>query len=103
MNHSYTTYILECADGSYYVGVTNDIEVRVEQHKLGEDKKAYTFRRRPVKLVFTQHFPHVEDAIAFEKQVKGWRREKKEALIRGDWDALPELSRNYTDFNDLSS
>ncbi len=97
MNHSYTTYILECSDGSYYVGVTNDVESRLIQHNIGEDKKAYTFKRRPVKLVFAEHFPNVEDAIAFEKQVKGWRREKKEALIRRDWDALPELAKDYRD------
>ena len=97
MKQSYTTYILECADGSFYVGVTNDVEARVAQHSLGEDPKAYTFSRRPVKLVFAEHFPDINDAIAFEKQVKGWRRVKKEALIRRDWDALPELAKDYRD------
>ena len=94
MKH-YTVYILECRDGSYYVGITNDIDTRIVQHNEGHDKKAYTFRRRPVSLVFEEHFKDVNQAIAFEKQVKGWRREKKEALIRREWEHLPELSKAY--------
>ena len=91
----YTVYILQCADQSYYVGVTNDISTRVHQHNEGENKKAYTFSRRPVKLVFQEHFQDINQAIAFEKQVKGWRRAKKEALIKKEWDKLPELSKAY--------
>lgn len=94
MKH-YTVYILKCADDSYYVGVTNDIETRVVQHNKGIDTKAYTFRRRPVRVMFQEHFHDVNQAIAFEKQVKGWRRAKKEALINGEWDQLPELSKAY--------
>ncbi len=92
---TYTVYILHCSDGYYYVGVTNDIDTRLEQHNEGVDPKAYTHKRRPVKLVFAEHFKDINQAIAFEKQVKGWRREKKEALIRRDWDQLPDLSRGY--------
>ena len=84
-------YILLCADGSYYIGVTNYIERRLHEHKNGTNRKAYTFSRRPLKLVFEEHFHDINQAIAFEKQIKGWRREKKEALIRRDWGALPEL------------
>ncbi|MEP4533213.1 MAG: GIY-YIG nuclease family protein [Cyclobacteriaceae bacterium] len=63
--------------------------------KTGVDRKAYTYRKRPVKLVFHENFNDVNQAIDFEKQVKGWRRKKKEALISGRWDLLPELSINY--------
>ena len=94
---NYTVYILLCSDNSYYVGVTNDMDSRLLQHQNGLNRIAYTFRRRPVKLVFTEHFQNVKDAIAFEKQIKGWRREKKEALVNRDWNKLPELSKRYTD------
>ncbi|MEO9872203.1 GIY-YIG nuclease family protein [Ekhidna sp.] len=94
MKH-YTVYTLKCADDSYYVGVTNDIETRLVQHNEGIDPKTYTFRRRPVELRFQEHFHDINQAIAFEKQVKGWRRAKKEALINRDWDLLPELSKAY--------
>ena len=92
----YTVYILLCRDGSYYTGITNDLERRLWEHETGCDPKAYTFRRRPLKLVFHEDFRDVNRAIDFEKQIKGWRREKKEALINGRWDLLPELSVNYT-------
>jgi len=85
----YTVYILICADKSYYTGVTNDIDRRVNEHQLGSNSKAYTFTRRPVKVVFQEHFKDVNQAIAFEKQVKGWRRAKKEALIQRKWSLLP--------------
>ncbi len=91
----YTVYILKCADNAYYTGITNDIDRRLWEHQSGYDPKAYTFNRRPVELVFYEHFPDVNQAITFEKQIKGWRRVKKEALINQRWDLLPELSRNY--------
>ena len=88
-------YILLCADGSYYVGITRDsLEKRIAEHEAGTFG-GYTARRRPVKLVFQQYFERIEDAIAAERQVKGWRREKKEALIRGDFAALPALALSY--------
>lgn len=89
-------YILQCRDNSYYTGVTNNIERRLFDHQQGIDPKAYTFKRRPVQLVFYETFNDINQAIAFEKQVKGWRRAKKEAIIRGDWELLPELSKNNT-------
>ena len=88
-------YILLCSDGSYYVGSHRgpDVLVRVTEHQGGYDPKSYTHRRRPVRLVWCAAFQWITDAIAFERRIKGWRREKKEALIRGAFDALPELSR----------
>ncbi|MES2426754.1 MAG: GIY-YIG nuclease family protein [Bacteroidota bacterium] len=89
----YYVYILLCSDNSYYTGVTNDLDRRVIEHETGESNTSYTFKRRPLKLVFCELFSDVNQAIAFKKQVKGWRRAKKEALINGDWDSLPELAR----------
>lgn len=85
-------YILQCFDGSYYVGSTTDLERRVAEHNEGVGAK-YTARRRPVKLVFSAEFATVTEAYAAEKQVQGWGRAKREALIRGDYDALPALAR----------
>src|SRR5215831_4432716 len=86
-------YILRCADGSYYVGTTaGSLEKRIAEHQTGA-YGGYTSRRRPVALVFQDHFERLEDAAAAERQVKGWRREKKEALIRGDLAALRSLAR----------
>ena len=86
-------YILCCADGAYYVGTTRgSLESRIAEHNRGVFD-GYTALRRPVALVFSQHFDRVEDAISAERQIKGWRREKKEALIRGDFAALPRLSQ----------
>lgn len=90
-------YMLRCADGTYYVGTTRtSLDDRVAQHNAG-NFDGYTARRRPVVLVFEQHFGRITDAIAAERQVKGWRRDKKEALIRGDYDALQALSRAYSE------
>jgi putative endonuclease len=84
-------YILCCSDSSYYVGTTRDsLERRVSEHQTGT-YDGYTAHRRPVKLVFHQAFGRIEDAVAAERQIKGWRRDKKEALIRGDYPALPLL------------
>jgi putative endonuclease len=86
-------YILRCADGSYYVGTTvSGLERRIAEHQEGAFG-GYTSTRRPVRLVFHQHFVRLDDAAAAERQVKGWRREKKEALIRGDFALLPALSK----------
>jgi len=86
-------YVLRCADGSYYVGTTRDsLEKRMAEHEAGTFD-GHTARRRPVTLVFQQQFDRIEDALTAERQVKGWRREKKEAPIRGDFAALPKLSR----------
>ena len=90
------TYILECADGSLYVGSTIDLERRVSEHNLGLGA-AYTRlkRRRPVTLVWAAEFNNVDQAFAFEKQVQGWSRAKRRALIEGRYDDLPELARGH--------
>ncbi len=85
-------YILLCSDGSYYTGVSTQIETRLNQHHDG--KIGYTARRKPVELLWSQEFAHVDDAYAAEKQIKGWTRAKKEALMRGDWDTVRLLARN---------
>ena len=86
-------YILRCRDGSYYVGTTRDsLELRVAQHNAGTFY-GFTATRRPVELVFQQEFDRITDAIAAERQVKGWRRAKKEALISGKYGTLPELAK----------
>src|SRR5215217_6823047 len=86
-------YIARCADGSYYTGTTRDeLERRIAQHNSGYFG-GFTATRRPVVLVFSQWFERITDAIAAERQVKGWSRAKKEALMRGDFEALPGLSR----------
>jgi len=79
-------YILECSNGAYYTGITNNIDRRLSEHLEGKDKTCYTYRYRPVTLVFTERFEDPRKVIAFEKQVKGWRREKKKALISRDWE-----------------
>ena len=85
-------YILLCADGSYYTGTARmGLEQRVAEHNSGA-YGSYTVQRRPVTLVFSQWFERITDAIAAERQVKGWSRAKKEALIRGEFERLPELS-----------
>jgi putative endonuclease len=89
-------YILRCADGSYYVGTTiGSLDTRVAEHHAGA-YDGYTALRRPVALVFHQHFERLDDAAAAERQVKGWRRDKKEALIRGDFAALHSLASRGT-------
>ncbi len=87
------TYILECADGSYYVGSTINLEIRVWQHNNDPGGPVYTKRRRPVRLVWVAEFDSIIEAFAYEKRVQGWNRRKREALIRGDFTALPGLSR----------
>ena len=89
------TYILECADGSYYVGSTIDLERRVSQHDLGEGA-AYTRprRRRPVRLVSAAEHSRIDDAFAYEKRIRKWSRAKRLALIEGREHDLPALSRS---------
>jgi predicted GIY-YIG superfamily endonuclease len=87
------TYILRCNDGSYYVGHTDDIEVRVSGHQQRHYPCSYTATRLPVSLVFVQAFGTRDEAFAAEWQIKKWTRKKKEALIKGEFDLLRELSK----------
>ncbi len=85
-------YILRCADGSFYVGSTRkSLEERIAEHNSGL-LRGYTISRRPVTLAWSQEFDRITDAIAMERRLKGWRRDKKEALIRGELEALSELA-----------
>jgi len=88
----YFVYILRCADNSFYVGYARDPSKRVEAHNSGRGA-AYTFNRRPVELVYSEAHPARHAALRRERQLKGWSRKKKEALIRGDFDGLRILSR----------
>jgi len=90
---SFYTYILRCVDYSYYVGHTDDLERRIAQHDAGEIP-GYTEGRRPVRLVFVQELPTREEALAAERQLKGWSRAKKEALILENWERLRLLARS---------
>jgi len=94
MERQYYVYIVECNDNSYYTGVTNNLSLRIEQHNSKNYINSYTHKRRPVKLKFSDVFTDVKQAIKFEKQIKGWNRAKKEALIAGNWDEIKRLSNS---------
>ncbi|WP_031335045.1 GIY-YIG nuclease family protein [Rhodopseudomonas sp. B29] len=87
-------YMLRCADGSYYIGSAtgDDLSTRIAQHDAGTFP-GYTSSRRPVTLVWSGHFDRITDGIAVERQMKGWSRAKKEALIRGDWGGVQQYAR----------
>jgi putative endonuclease len=87
-------YILHCADGSYYVGSARGdyLDKRLSEHETGAFA-GYTRARRPVTLVYHEHFERITDAIAAERRIKGWSRAKKEALIRGDWSLVQWLAK----------
>src|SRR5690606_143876 len=84
-------YMLRCSDGPYYVGQTDRLEARLAERMEGR-VEGYTQSRRPVTLVWSDEFPTRADAIERERQLKGWTRAKKNALARGDWDALRGLA-----------
>ncbi|MDQ6764077.1 MAG: GIY-YIG nuclease family protein [Bacteroidota bacterium] len=96
--HHYFVYILACSDGSYYTGVTNNLERRLWQHETGFNAGCYTYKRRPVELKYAIHLTDIRQAIAWEKQIKGWSRKKKEALFKEDWEEIKKLARNYTEY-----
>lgn len=75
-------YILKCRDGSYYTGIAHDIQARVDEHRRGFGCP-YTFRRRPVFLVYTEEHSSLAYALRRERQIKGWSRRKKKLLIQG--------------------
>ena len=89
----YYVYILSCADKTYYTGITNNINRRLEEHQSGKISNSYTARRLPVKLVFYATFTNVSIAIQTEKQIKKWSRAKKKALIENAFDKLPNLAK----------
>jgi predicted GIY-YIG superfamily endonuclease len=84
-------YILRCADNSYYTGVTSNIEQRLDQHY--HSAVGYVAKRKPFEFLWSAEFANIDDAIGFEKRVKGWTRAKKEALMRDDWPEIQRLAR----------
>jgi putative endonuclease len=90
-------YILKCSDNSYYVGVTSNLSKRFNEHKTGRYANSYTHMRRPVELVFYAEFIDINIEIQYEKKIKKWSRAKKEALIKGEYDKLPDLAKKKFD------
>lgn len=88
----YDVYIVRCSDGSYYTGITNDVLRRIGEHNTGIDPKAYTYSRRPVRLMYVSEFYYIWQAIDWEKRIKRWSRKKKEALMMDQYERLPELA-----------
>lgn len=100
---SFWVYILRCSDNSYYTGHTDNLENRIYQHHSGAIPSCYTFKRRPLELVFSQDFPTREQALASEQQIKGWSRKKKEAMMRGDWAEVSRLAKSKTGCGELEN
>ena len=92
-------YILLCSNAQYYTGSTTDLESRLAQHKSGQGAN-FTRKHLPVELVYFEKFSRIDEAFYREKQVQGWSRKKKEALINGESYILPKLSRNYTQYGE---
>ena len=87
-------YILRCADGGYYTGITlRSVEARVSEHAAGVIPGCFAFFRRPVVLAYSEHYERIDEAIAAERRIKGWSRAKKEAYIRGDYERLSKLAK----------
>jgi predicted GIY-YIG superfamily endonuclease len=92
---AYIVYILECSDGSYYTGSTADLGKRLWEHEQGVMPSSYTYSRRPVKLLWaSEETPRYSEALRWERQIKGWSRAKKQALICGDFDAIHEIVKS---------
>jgi putative endonuclease len=91
-------YILRCSDGSYYTGSTNNLKRRLEEHQSGNGAN-HTRKYLPVELIYYEEFDRVESAFYREKQIQGWSRKKKEALIENRKNELPLISLAYRDLN----
>lgn len=92
----YYVYIVKSSDDSFYIGITSNLEKRIYEHNTGLKKSSYTYLRRPVELKWSEQFSDPNQAIKVEKQLKGWSRRKKIALIEEEWDDLVQFSKNYT-------
>ena len=91
----YFVYILKCSDDSFYTGITSNLDQRIAEHQVGKSS-GYTSTRLPIELVWSEQFlDDPEQAIEWEKRIKGWSRRKKQALIDGNWDNLVLFSKNY--------
>jgi predicted GIY-YIG superfamily endonuclease len=102
INEMFWVYILRCADGSYYTGHTDNLEMRISQHQTGECE-GYIATRRPVELAWSQECVTWEDALTAEMQIKGWSRKKKEAMMRGDWTEVSRLAKSKSAHPSTSS
>ncbi len=102
---NYYVYILKCADSSYYTGIRNNLERRLAEHESGINPDCYTYKRRPVELVYSEYFTDPNLAIAFEKKVKNWSKAKKTALIEKNWEKLKSLSicHNASHFKNIAN
>lgn len=89
----YYVYILKCKDGTYYTGITSKLNERITDHQTGKYISSYTQNRRPVQLVYFCEFNDPKLAISKEKQIKKWSKEKKEALINGEYIQLPNFAK----------
>ena len=94
-NSLHYLYMLRCSDGSFYVGLTADLEIRLAQLRQGLDSSAYTFPRRPVEIVWSEAFLERDDAFSVERQIKGWSRAKKIALMEAGVDSVHKVARQY--------
>ena len=97
ISHNYYVYFVQCADGSYYTGVTNDLERRLWEHNTGFVVSCYTYKKRPVELKYYEHFHDINNAISWEKQLKGLSRKKKEALFENNWEEIKKLAKSKSD------
>ena len=86
-------YMLRCADGSFYVGITSNLEQRLGQHQFGLDERCYTFKRRPLECVHVSDFANFDDAVRWEKHLKGWCRAKKLAFINSEWPKIRQMAK----------
>ncbi|MCX6230026.1 MAG: GIY-YIG nuclease family protein [Bacteroidetes bacterium] len=95
-------YILLCSNGQFYTGSTINLEKRIEQHQCGEGSN-FTKKHLPVILVFYEEFQNIRDAFYKEKQIQGWSRKKKEALINGNYNNLIDLAacKNASHFRNI--
>jgi putative endonuclease len=92
MQNNFFLYILKCNDDSYYIGHTDNIDKRLSEHHLGLISNCYTKNKRPLELLFVQQFSTRDDAFHAERQIKGWSRKKKEALMESDWQEIKKLN-----------
>jgi putative endonuclease len=88
----YYVYMLRCIDGTFYTGITNEITRRYEEHRAGHNQTSYRHARRPLRLVYVGEFDRPDEAIAFEKRLKGWSHKKKRAFAERDWPLLKRLA-----------
>ena len=94
---AFYTYMFDCTDGTIYTGHTEDLDVRLWQHQNGYFSNCYTWKRRPVSVLWSDYFSTRYEALEAERRIKGWTSAKKRALAAGDWARLSMLARNRTD------